>query len=201
MPPTGTTTTATATTAATLAEGHALLTAAAPSSSYKTYSSSINSSKKGGVGGGVVVGRLEGSALARAAASPELAVLKAAVSSKDDAVRLALGGRKGSGSGGAAGALGEGVSGGGGGGWGRAFTKAPSTTWQEAVALGRKAREKVSSSPPPLPLGERGRVNREWEAWHASVVGLVEGMDGVRVGVVGAAPSLRSCLEGHLEAR
>ncbi|CAN0227628.1 unnamed protein product, partial [Laminaria digitata] len=40
-----------------------------------------------------------------------------------------------------------------------------------------------------------------WTAWRESVTGLVSGMEGVWEGLVGAAPSVRSSLEDHLEIR
>lgn len=153
----------------TLAEGHNLLNAVSQGRG------SLDSSGSGGSSGVPV---LEGTALAQAAASHELAVLNAVVLSKDAAVRLAWGGRKG------------GVGGSGGrGGWGSAFPAAPLTTWREAVAIGGGGGD------------GGGGARQRWNSWHSSVTGLVDGMQGVLVGLVEAAPSLRSCLETHLETR
>ena len=118
---------------------------------------------------------LEGTALAKAAASPELAALRAAVTSKDSALALAWRGRVGNGGGDS------------GGGWGSPFATPPPTTWEEAVALGRGGGGEV--------------VVAAWKTWRASVTGLVSGMEGVLDGLIGASPSVRSSLEGYLEIR
>ncbi|CAN0338720.1 unnamed protein product [Pylaiella littoralis] len=69
------------------------------------------------------------------------------------------------------------------------FPAPPAMTWKEveaALAAG-SSRE--------------GQERLEWDAWRQSVSGLVEDLDRVLGGLVGAAPSLRSALESHLERR
>ena len=157
----------------TLAEARALLNAASPSTVDGIGSSS--SGGDGGAGTSTAVAPLRGDALRLATASTELAALRAAVEAKDAAIKLSLGGRRGRG--------------GGDRGWGSEFAAAPPTKWREAVALGRRG-EGATAGP-----------RREWEAWVASVTGLVEGMAGLLAGLVGVAPSLESSLERHLEMR
>lgn len=135
---------------------------------------------------GTAVPLLEGMALVQAKASPELVALQDAVNAKDDAAALAWGARRGvPGVDRMAGAGDVGLDETGRRGWGDAFASFPiDEMWKhEGSGTG----------------GGSGRA--EWNAWHGSISGLVEGMNGVLAGLVDAAPSLRSALEGYLEMR
>lgn len=171
---TGTTATSAPPAKPALAEARALLHAATP----LTAAAGIGRDRSGGGSGGVAV--LEGVALAKAATSPELAALRAAVAAKDSALALAWRGRVGSGGGGGSGS-----------GWGAPFATPPPTKWRESVALNGGVDGGVGAA----------QVVAAWKAWRGSVTALVSGMEGVLDGLVGAAPSVRSSLEGHLEIR
>lgn len=123
---------------------------------------------------------LEGATLAQAKASQELVALQTVVQAKETAVSLAWGARRG------APALtsptGEELPRRG---WGDAFLNFPeSEMWKTDSGIAG---------------GGSGRA--EWNAWHGSVSGLVEGMTGVLAGLVDSALVLRSALEAHLESR
>lgn len=133
-----------------------------------------------GAGAGSVAFALEGAALSQAKTSAELSALQAAVQDKENAVALAWGARRGppkvdSSSGGEMSRPG----------WGDAFAAFPvSEMWKQDGGI----------------TGS-GSGRAEWVAWHGSVTSLVEGMKGVLIGLVGAAPTLSSSLEGYIEMR
>lgn len=168
------TTTSPAPTPTPLAEAHALLDAVDPNTSNGSGGRAVGASSQTSTAK-PITGRiqLQRAELAQALVSPELAALRAAVEAKDSATALAWGARRRPPT--------EGVSGDGGGGVGR-------RGWGDAFAA------------PPSGVGGGGR-QVEWNSWRGSVKGLVDGMEGVLMGLVQVMPALCSALERHLEMR